>query len=140
VSVAGAIVDGDGRVLVVQRRDNGRWEPPGGVLELAESIYDGLLREVREETGLDVEVEALTGIYKNLPRGIVALVFRCRPVGGSLRLNEEVSKFRWLSRADAAAFLDEAYAVRLTDALDGLPSPAVRSHDGVRLLPPLTNA
>jgi ADP-ribose pyrophosphatase YjhB (NUDIX family) len=39
-------------------------------------------REVAEETGVDVEVGRLTGVYKNLERGIVALVFRCRPVAG----------------------------------------------------------
>ena len=48
------------------------------MLELAEGIHDGLRREVREETGLDVEPITLTGIYKNLARGIVALVFRCK--------------------------------------------------------------
>ena len=54
VSVAAAILDDAGRFLVIRRADNGRWEPPGGVLELDESITDGLIREVREETGLDV--------------------------------------------------------------------------------------
>jgi ADP-ribose pyrophosphatase YjhB (NUDIX family) len=53
------------------------------VLELAESIHDGLRREVREETGLDVEPIALTGVYKNLTRGIVALVFRCKITGAT---------------------------------------------------------
>ncbi len=52
VSVAAAVVDADGRILVIRRRDNGHWEPPGGVLELDETIEDGLRREVLEETGL----------------------------------------------------------------------------------------
>jgi 8-oxo-dGTP diphosphatase len=72
VSVSGVITDDHGRALLIQRRDNHHWEPPGGVLELAESIGDGLRREVREETGLDVEPGTLSGIYKNMSRGIVA--------------------------------------------------------------------
>lgn len=55
VSVAGVVVNDRGEVLLIQRRDNGHWEPPGGVLEFGESIRDGLRREVREETGLDVQ-------------------------------------------------------------------------------------
>ena len=62
VSVASVVIDENGRTLVIQRRDNGRWEPPGGVLERDESIIEGLLREVREETGLIVEPVALTGV------------------------------------------------------------------------------
>jgi len=65
VSVAAVVVDAD-RVLVVRRRDNGRLEPPGGVLELGESIPDGLRRDVCEETGSTVEPNALTGVYKNV--------------------------------------------------------------------------
>ena len=51
VSVAAAILDDAGRFPVIRRADNGHWEPPGGVLELDESITDGLIREVHEETG-----------------------------------------------------------------------------------------
>ena len=79
VSVAAAVVEAD-RLLGVRRRDNGRWEPPGGVLELGETIHDGLVREVLEETGLVVEPDYLTGVYKNMRHGIVALVFRCHIV------------------------------------------------------------
>jgi len=68
VSVAGVVIDEDGCTLVVQRRDNGHWEPPGGILERDESIADDLVREVREETGLIVEPIALTGVYKNTSR------------------------------------------------------------------------
>lgn len=77
-------MDEQRRALLVKRRDNGHWEAPGGVLELEEDVVSGLKREVREETGLEVEPELLTGVYKNMARGIVALVFRCRVVGGSL--------------------------------------------------------
>src|SRR5215471_18025848 len=91
VSVAAVITDDHGRALLIQRRDNRHWEPPGGVLELAESIHDGLCREVREETGLDVEPLSLTGVYKNITRGIVALVFRCKVTGGNLTTNDEVT-------------------------------------------------
>ncbi len=78
VSVAGVILDASAtQVLLIQRRDNNRWEPPGGVLELDETIEDGLRREIKEETGIDIAVDQLTGAYKNMDRGIVALVFRC---------------------------------------------------------------
>jgi len=102
VSVAAAVVDVD-RVLVMRRRDNGRWEPPGGVLELAESIPDGLRREVREETGLIVEPDALTGVYKNLTRGVVALVFRCHATGGVLAATAEAGDSPRLHCAEPAA-------------------------------------
>src|SRR6185312_6150781 len=95
VSVSGVIPDDHGRVLLIRRRDNQHWEPPGGVLELNETIQDGLRREIREETGLDIEPDALTGVYKNMPRGIIALVFRCKITGGQLKTNSEVSAFQW---------------------------------------------
>jgi ADP-ribose pyrophosphatase YjhB (NUDIX family) len=134
VSVAGVITDDHGRALLIQRRDNHHWEPPGGVLELAEAIHDGLRREVREETGLDVEPIALTGVYKNVTRGIVALVFRCMVTGGRLTANEEVTAFQWGTAAEIEQLTTEAYAVRMLDALRPDPTPAVRTHDGVQLL------
>jgi ADP-ribose pyrophosphatase YjhB (NUDIX family) len=76
----------------VRRRDNQHWEPPGGVLELAETFDQGVRREVFEETGIRVRVERLSGVYKNMPRGIVALVFRCSPVGGSSSASDSCSR------------------------------------------------
>jgi ADP-ribose pyrophosphatase YjhB (NUDIX family) len=134
VSVAGVITDDHGRALLIQRRDNHRWEPPGGVLELAESIHDGLRREVREETGLNVEPINLAGVYKNITRGIVALVFRCKVIGGHLTTNDEVIAFRWASESEIASFMTEAYAVRVLDALGPDHTTTVRNHDGLHLL------
>lgn len=134
VSVAGVITDDQDRALLIQRRDNGHWEPPGGVLELDESIEDGLRREVFEETGLVVEPIALTGVYKNIRHGIVALVFRCRTVSGNISPSIEVSDFRWASRTDVTVMADEAFGVRILDALANASRPAIRLHDGVHLV------
>ena len=134
VSVAGVIVDDNGRALLSRRRDNRSWEPPGGVLELSESIEDGLRREVREETGLAVEPVALTGVYKNMARGIIALVFRCRILEGQLTVNDEVTEFQWATADEVTRMVSEAHAVRVLDALYDNATPAIRQHDGVHLV------
>lgn len=132
VSVAGIVVREDGRILAVQRRDNAHWEPPGGVLELGETFEAGVRREVAEETGVQVEVERLTGAYKNLTRGVVALVFRCRPVAGAPTVTDESQRVQWLTRDEVSDRMAPAYAVRVLDALDG--GVATRAHDGVQLI------
>ncbi|MFZ4296915.1 NUDIX hydrolase [Streptomyces cinereoruber] len=133
VSVAGAVVREDGRLLAIRRADNGTWELPGGVLELGETPQEGVVREVFEETGVRVEVERLTGVYKNLARGIVALVFRCRPVGGDARVSDEATAVEWLTPGEVRERMAEVYAVRLLDALDG-GGPHVRAYDGRRFV------
>jgi 8-oxo-dGTP pyrophosphatase MutT (NUDIX family) len=134
VSVAGVIIDEHGGALLIRRRDTLHWEPPGGVLELGESIQAGLCREVYEETGLAIDPVALTGVYKNMARGIVALVFQCNVLGGRLTTNDEVSGFQWATPEEVKAMTDEAFAVRILDALSDRPAPAVRQHDGVHII------
>ncbi|MFB7907803.1 NUDIX hydrolase [Kitasatospora sp. NPDC056076] len=134
VSVAGVVVREDGRVLAIRRADNGAWEPPGGVLELDEGIEDGVCREVYEETGIHAGVERLTGVYKNLRRGVVALVFRCRPEGGEVQLSDESIEVGWLTADEVSERMAEAYAVRVLDALREDSAPSIRTHDGRRLL------
>ena len=121
-------------ILVVKPRGQKKWALPGGGVKPQETPWIAALREVREETGLDVEPVALTGIYKNMTRGIVALVFRCKITGGDLQANDEAAAFRWAEAGDVAKLADEAYAVRVLDALDDDHPPAVRQHDGVHLL------
>lgn len=134
VSVAGVILNDDAsRVLLVKRRDNGRWEPPGGVLELDETITEGLAREIREETGVDVEVGALTGVYKNMARGIVALVYRCRATSAPEPNTTEATAIEWHPVDAVAELMPLAYAVRVTDALPG-ETASTRAHDGINLL------
>ncbi|UBV20823.1 NUDIX hydrolase [Mycolicibacterium fortuitum] len=132
VSVAGIVVRDDGRVLVIKRDDNGHWEAPGGVLELDESFEAGVRREVLEETGLEVTVERLTGVYKNMTHGIVALVYRCRPVDGEPHATEEAREIRWMTKEEVESAMVPAFSVRVLDAFE--EAPQSRAHDGIDLV------
>lgn len=132
VSIAGIVVGDDDRVLVIKRDDNGHWEAPGGILELDESFESGVQREVLEETGLAVTAERLTGVYKNLTHGIVALVYRCRPVGGEPRTTEEAREIRWMTKEEVQSAMTPAFGVRVLDAFE--EAPQSRAHDGVNLV------
>lgn len=132
VSVAGIVIDENNRVLLIQRRDNGHWEPPGGVLELNETFEQGVIREVREETGLQVGVERLTGVYKNMRRNIVALVFRCHVEAGKEITTSESQRVEWMTLDKAASAMTPAYYVRVTDAFK--LDVTTRAHDGINLV------
>ncbi|MCQ4193679.1 NUDIX domain-containing protein [Streptomyces parvulus] len=135
MSVAGVIVDDNGHALLIKRRDNGHWEPPGGVLEPEETIPDGLQREVLEETGIKIALPAtLTGVYKNMTGLIVSLVFRCEAIDGTPTTGDETRALRWATRDEVTELTDEAYAIRVLDALDATTPPAIRAHDGVKLV------
>ncbi len=135
VSVAGVVFDDAGRVLLIRRRDNDQWQAPGGVLELDETFEEGVAREVLEETGARVEAQRLTGVYRNLTKGVVALVYRCRVVGGALSPTAESSEVAWVGVEEAASRMSPAFAIRILDARGGAMSePASRSHDGYWIL------
>ncbi len=66
--VRAVIRDEEGRILLVQRSDDGRWVMPSGGMELGETVYAAMCREVREECGLQVLSARLMGIYHSFPR------------------------------------------------------------------------
>lgn len=134
VSVAAAVVREDGRFLAIKRRDNGHWEPPGGVLEPGETVLEAAVREVEEETGLVVEPVRLSGAYQNMTRDILALVFLAREVAGQQRTSDESVQVDWLTANQVRERMTEAYAARLLDAAHEHDSIPVRPHDGRHLL------
>ncbi len=78
-------------------------------------------------------MDQLTGVYKNTTRGIVALVFRCKPSGGTERTPSESTAIAWLTPEKLSERMAEVFAIRLLDSLDGNGSH-VRSHDGKSLI------
>ena len=71
VATSAVVVDGQGRVLMQRRADSGNWALPGGGMEMTESLTDSVIREVKEETGYEIEVTGLVGTYTD-PRHIIA--------------------------------------------------------------------
>jgi mutator protein MutT len=106
----GAVVVSEGRVLLIRRGAEplkGQWSLPGGVLELGESLTEGVVREVREETGLVVEplelVELLDRIYIEADRvkyHYVIADYLCRVTGGQLQASSDADAVRWVERAE----------------------------------------
>lgn len=86
---AGAVVlDEHGKILLIKGPERG-WEFPGGVIELGETIEDGIIREVKEESGIDIEVTRFCGIYQNISQHVCATCWLAKAVGGTLQTSSE---------------------------------------------------
>jgi ADP-ribose pyrophosphatase YjhB (NUDIX family) len=119
VGVAAVIRDAEGRLLLAENAvPRSRWGLPGGRLERREEPRAGLAREVREETGLEVEVGDLLAVVAR--RTVLVLVFSCTPVGGVLRpAPVEIASLAWLPEPEAADRLAPAARRHLQAALAG---------------------
>ncbi|WP_404276762.1 NUDIX hydrolase [Exiguobacterium undae] len=86
---AGAVVlDEHGKILLIKGPQRG-WEFPGGIIELGETIEGGIIREVREESGIDIEVVRFCGIYQNVKEHVCATCWLAKAVGGTPRASSE---------------------------------------------------
>ncbi len=117
--VASAVVDAQDRVLLMRHVDSDTWVLPGGAVEPYEQPAAAVVRETREETGLEVRPVAIIAVdgghphFKRYRNGdevsYVTTVFRCEPVGGELRRDgHEALDLRWVPRARIAELADLA--------------------------------
>jgi 8-oxo-dGTP diphosphatase len=91
------IQDNEGRILISRRPDNGYYNLPGGGIESHESPQVGLLREVKEETGLEVKINRLIGVYSKTHVHEIVFSFEAKVIGGTLQLTNEADKHLWLA-------------------------------------------
>jgi ADP-ribose pyrophosphatase YjhB (NUDIX family) len=130
IGCSATLFDTDRRkILLTRRADNGRWCLPGGHFEPGEDVAEACIREMREETGLDVRVARLIGVYSSPnfildygERGrfqVVALNFEVEPVGGELGLSDETTEVGYFTEQEIADLdLLEHHRPRIVDAFD----------------------
>lgn len=122
----GAVIDENGRILLIQRADNGKWAMPGGALEVGETPAAGVVREIHEETGVEAAPVALVGIHDSRLCGtptrhhLYHLLFLCRPlhIGDPQAASHkaEVLAAAWFSEDNLPQDLDEGHKTRIPEA------------------------
>ncbi|MCX4693009.1 NUDIX domain-containing protein [Streptomyces sp. NBC_01408] len=135
-AVTAFVVDDDGQILLERRSDNGRWGMPGGVQEIGESITGTVIREVLEETGVQVEVVGLVGVFTD-PGHVIAfsdgevrqefsLCFRARPLTSDIRVSAESLAVRWVPRSEVESLdMSPTTRMRLEEGFRGSPTPRI---------------
>ncbi|KIF75603.1 DNA mismatch repair protein MutT [Streptomyces sp. 150FB] len=134
VAASAVITDDRGRILLQRRRDNDLWALPGGGMEMGDSLPGTAVREVKEETGLDVEITGLVGTYTD-PRHVIAytdgevrrqfnVCFRARVVGGTLAISEESTELRFVEPGELGELpMHHTQQLRLQHFLENRPAP-----------------
>jgi 8-oxo-dGTP pyrophosphatase MutT (NUDIX family) len=109
-STTAFVLDDQDRVLLIRRTDNGDWALPGGAHDYGEFIAETAVRETKEESGIDIEITGIVGIYTD-PNHLIeysdgevrqqfSICFRGRSIGGTPAVSAESSEVSWFARAD----------------------------------------
>lgn len=134
VAVSAFVQDSDGRILMIHRTDNDLYSIPGGGLEAGETVTEAVVREVHEETGIDVHVTSLIGIFSN-PDHVIAyddgevrqefsICFRADPIGGQARTSSESKVVAWVAPTDLAKLdIHPSITLRIERGLQGTNTP-----------------
>ena len=135
-AASAVVINNEGKILLHRRSDNDLWALPGGAMEIGESISETVVREVKEETGLDVVIERLVGIYTN-PKHVVAfsdgevrqefsICFACRIIGGTLTISDESFEASFFTlEAISRLAMHESIRLRIKHFLEHNPEPIV---------------
>ena len=118
IGIFGIIFDDKKRVLLCHRRDYDLWNLPGGTLENGESPWDGVKREIKEETGLDAEIEILAGVYSKPDKNEIVFSFICKVIGGKITLNDEADKIEYFEIDKLPPKISQKQVERIKDFIE----------------------
>jgi len=118
-----------GDAILLARQNYGRqyWSLPGGVMEAGESVEQAAIREVKEETGLDIQLGRLVGVYSKPGENGLALTFEGRVTGGVLQADNEIAEVRYFPLANLPENIRQHLRQRVEDFKAGLPEAVVRT-------------
>ncbi len=98
---ADALIVKEGKIVLIRRGNEpfeGKWALPGGFVDAGESVEEACVREAKEETGLDVQVKELVGVFSKPerdPRGTVGVAFLCEVMGGKMKGGDDAREAAW---------------------------------------------
>ena len=136
VGSSAVVVDSQDRILLHRRSDSGNWALPGGAMDIGETFAESAIREVREETGFDVRIERIVGIYSD-PSHVFAyddgevrqefsICLACTIAGGTLAVSKESTAVEFFDFKDVPGLqMHESVRIRIRDYLDNKP-PVLR--------------
>jgi len=130
IGIFAIILDEQQRVLLCHRRDYDLWNLPGGGLEKGESPWEGIIREVKEEKGLDVEVDRLAGVYSKPDKDEVVFSFVCKVVAGRIAITGEADKTKYFEFEKLSKNSSPKQIKRIRDALDGQSKMLLKVQQG----------
>lgn len=117
IGAFGVIFNENDEVLLCHRRDKDLWDIPGGMVERGETPWEGVVREVKEEVGLDVEIMRLIGVYSKKKKNDVIFSFLCKICGGEISLTDEADKVAYFSIGDLPKNVSPKHVERIMDAM-----------------------
>jgi ADP-ribose pyrophosphatase YjhB (NUDIX family) len=134
VATSAVIVDDTGRILLQRRADSGNWALPGGAMDMTESLTDSVMRETKEETGLDIEVTGIVGTYTD-PKHIIAytdgevrrqfnICYTAKVLRGELRASHESTALEFVDPRQLDALpIHQTQRLRLGHFLERRTTP-----------------
>jgi 8-oxo-dGTP diphosphatase len=129
IVASGGIITNDRDEILLVKNPRKGWEYPGGIIEPGETLPQGLVREIKEETGVDVEIVNIVEIYSNTKKKkgyngveevptIVNIDFICKYISGVLSTSNESIEVKWLSKEVASKIVNQKQQLRFRRALD----------------------
>lgn len=127
VAVDGIVENDSGEILLVKSRHHGLYALPGGQVEAGENLIDALIREIKEETGVDAEVNKLICVSSNtctypgyngydvVPTKVM-FGFTCTCIGGELRTSDETSETVWVAKEKVLDYITSPYLIERFNA------------------------